>query len=475
MAAPPPVYIDQQDLLQIIGLKKSRGVLEPLKLYPSIIPSIGYTPQNGVVFGITTLAGIYLGDPRTTTISNIALVALYTSKNQVILFSRNTAILPDNAWQLQGDNRFLATNQSTYGLGSSADVQGTGVSVGGLGNWVGVSGEQPMDFDFFRFHQTVLRRVAGSFYAGASYRLDRHYRIVDHNLNLQSSPQVITSHYAYCEQFGFSPAAYGASGVGAEVLYDSRDSTISAYRGWYASGSFRAYPRALGSSQDATFAQAEVRTYLGLSDEVPRNVIAFWLLGSAVTSGRLPYLALPSIGWDFANRTGRGYVQGRFRGDADGVRRAADALESLGPQVPESPWGPQARNDLAWSVRARWAVEEQRWGDAEAALSRIQGASQGTAFALIRGVRIALLERAEDDAEALRWARAVDLPAWAIEQRFLVPMTLARARLEERLGQRTQALDDYAWVAEMWKDCDPELRPRLEEARRGVERRSGKR
>ena len=36
-----------------------------------------------------------------------------------------------------------------------------------------------------------------------------------------------------------------------------------------------------------------------------------------VTSGHLPYLALPAIGWDFAGRTGRGYVQGRFRGTAE--------------------------------------------------------------------------------------------------------------------------------------------------------------
>jgi hypothetical protein len=36
-----------------------------------------------------------------------------------------------------------------------------------------------------------------------------------------------------------------------------------------------------------------------------------------VTSGRLPYLALPAIGWDAANRTGRGYLQGRFRGNAE--------------------------------------------------------------------------------------------------------------------------------------------------------------
>ena len=310
-------YLDGRDLLEMIRLKKSRGVVEPFVLYPSIIPSIGYTPQNGVVVGVTTLAGIYLGDPRTTTISSLGLVALYTSKSQVILMARENALLADNAWQLQGDYRLLLTNQPTYGLGSSSSAEGTETSVGGLGGTTTVSGAQPMDFDLIRLHQTVLRRVAGAFYAGASYRLDRYYGIADGKLDLAASPPAVTSHYAYSAQFGFSPKAYGASGVAAELLYDSRDSTISAYRGWYLSGSFRAFPTWLGSSKDATAVHGEVRTYLGLSEEVPRNVLAFWLMGAAVTSGHLPYLALPSIGWDYGNRSGRGYVQGRFRGHAE--------------------------------------------------------------------------------------------------------------------------------------------------------------
>ena len=310
-------YLDGRDLLEMIRLKKSRGVVEPFKLYPSIIPSIGYTPQNGVVVGVTTLAGIYLGDPRTTTISSLGLVALYTSKHQVILMARENALLSENAWQLQGDYRLLLTNQPTYGLGSSSSPGGTETSVGGLGATTSVPGAQPMDFNLIRLHQTVLRRVAGSFYAGASYRLDRYYGIEDQELDLAASPPAVTSHYAYSTQFGFSPKAYGASGIAAELLYDSRDSTISAYRGWYLSGSFRAFPTWLGSSKDATAVHGEVRTYVGLSDEVPRNVLAFWLMGAAVTSGHLPYLALPSIGWDYGNRSGRGYVQGRFRGDAE--------------------------------------------------------------------------------------------------------------------------------------------------------------
>jgi len=30
--------------------------------------------------------------------------------------------------------------------------------------------------------------------------------------------------------------------------------------------------------------------------------------------GNVPYLALPAIGWDTYNRSGRGFIQGRYRG-----------------------------------------------------------------------------------------------------------------------------------------------------------------
>ena len=108
-------------------------MLEPYKLYPSIIPAFGYTPQNGFVFGITTLAGIFLGDPETTTISSLGLVAFFTTKSQFIAQSRNVAILEGNSWQLHGDYRLLLTNQSTYGLSSGTETEATGFSVGGLG------------------------------------------------------------------------------------------------------------------------------------------------------------------------------------------------------------------------------------------------------------------------------------------------------------------------------------------------------
>ena len=43
-------------------------------------------------------------------------------------------------------------------------------------------------------------------------------------------------------------------------------------------------------------------------------MLAFWSWGSILLDGNIPYLALPSIGWDTYNRSGRGYIQGRYRG-----------------------------------------------------------------------------------------------------------------------------------------------------------------
>src|SRR5262249_51838367 len=115
----------------------------------------------------------------------------------------------------------------------------------------------------------------------------------------------------------FNTTTYTLSGVSFDMLYDSRDSTINPYRGIYASLSFEGNPTWLGSSQASSLLGAQFRAYLGLSDRMPRNVLAFWFYGKGVTGGNIPYLALPSIGWDRQGTTGRGYIQGRFRGTAE--------------------------------------------------------------------------------------------------------------------------------------------------------------
>ncbi len=310
-------YYDVRDLYSVIGLRKSPPAApRPFAPLVAAIPVIGYSPASGLQVGFAGTVGMLLGDAADTTISSATGSLLVTTEQQVMLQVSATAMTSGNAWELLSDWRFLLYNQNTFGLGTGTSPLAYGVSLGGWGELEAVPGAQPMDFDLVRIHQSALRHLAGSVYLGAGLRYDRYYGIVDRRLDLAAPTAVATSHYAYSVLRGFEPGAYTASGVGFEAVSDSRDSTIAPYRGHYAVLRATAFPTWLGSSRSATELAGEARYYLGLSDDDPRNLLALWAIASGVTSGALPYLALPSSGWHARSSMGRGYVQGRFRGTA---------------------------------------------------------------------------------------------------------------------------------------------------------------
>jgi hypothetical protein len=308
-------YVDRRDITDLFRKAPAeRAEPDPFVLYPSIIPAIGYNPALGFLIGVVSKAGMLLGDPGDTTMSSASLLVLLTTKRQLVLQLGSTILTSHNEWLLIGDWRFLLYNQETYGLSTGTPVTATSFSLSGWGSTTPIDGGQPMKFNLLRFHQVALRKVWGDLYLGGGIRIDRYFGIVDESLDLAAPSPVVTSHYAYSTYYGFDPGEYTLSGVTVNAVYDSRDSTINAYRGIYAQLAFGGFPTWLGSSQGSTMIGIDFRAYLGLSDTVPRNVLAFWLLASGVTSGVQPYLTLPSVGWDAAGTTGRGYVQGRFRG-----------------------------------------------------------------------------------------------------------------------------------------------------------------
>jgi Omp85 superfamily domain len=311
-------YRDETDLFIAVGLSEKKQArpkaFEPLL---AVLPAFAYNPTVGFLFGGVGIFGMYFGDPDTTTISNMQAMVLYTTKNQFITQVSSTILTENNTWQFQGDWRFLIFNQATFGLGTGHTPVSQGFTLNGIGTTAAVEGAQPMDMNLLRFRQNGLRKVWGDLYVGPGLSFDRYYGIEDQRLDLSANPPVVTSHYAYSVLEGFGTKAYNTSGLNLNVLYDSRDSTINAYRGVYASLSYQWNPTWFGSSKDSSLLTAEFRSYLGLSSSVPRNVLAFWVVAQGQVSGALPYLALPSIGWDQKNRTGRGWVQGRFRGTAE--------------------------------------------------------------------------------------------------------------------------------------------------------------
>jgi len=97
------------------------------------------------------------------------------------------------------------------------------------------------------------------------------------------------------------------------VLRDTRDNQLRPAAGEsYLFLALRTNLQALGSDANYRFLQFDTRRYLRAG---PRgNVLAFWLYGDFVLGQAAPYLDLPATGWDTYSVTGRGYIQGRFRG-----------------------------------------------------------------------------------------------------------------------------------------------------------------
>ncbi len=160
----------------------------------------------------------------------------------------------------------------------------------------------------------------------------------------------------------------------------------------------------------------------------------------------------------------------------ENAREHASALAAL---LEESP-APSLVRDMSHGVLSEIAL---RSGDSVEALQLIEGATFETAFPLMyespfhsrvheRFLMAELLRATGRGEEAVRWYASIgekylfDLPYVAASQ-------LALAEFYEARGDYDQAAVHYERFVEMWADADPELMPRVEEARRRMMRLRG--
>ncbi|MBK6292036.1 MAG: BamA/TamA family outer membrane protein [Candidatus Kapabacteria bacterium] len=318
-----------EDLMDLVGLRSVEEEIRltrlamdtsagaetpPLSLF--LLPFIAANPNNGLMLGFGAQAGYYLGSAKDTRISSSQGSVSITTKDQTIITTQSTLFSSKDRWQFLIDWRYYDFTQSTYGLGSSSPEGSPvfgGFTINGI-HTVPIPGEQPMAFDYLRLHQMALLQVHDDLYVGVGALFDFHLNIVDEDLDLDSTTPVVTSHYAYSKAFGFDPVKYSTAGLSLEAVYDKRDNSISPFYGPYARLALRQNLDAMGSSQTSTLGWAEFRTYISLDHILPRNVLGIWTYIHGVLAGNVPYLDLPALGYDFNGRSGRGYLQGRFRG-----------------------------------------------------------------------------------------------------------------------------------------------------------------
>lgn len=296
--------------------KKDKPPKPPKDFMALILPNVSSNPSNGLLLGVGGAISWYMGPQKTTRVSTGPFTIAYTSKKQLITFMKPNIYLKDNKYFFQADWRFYIYSQPTYGLGTNAPESG---GLPSEFHWQGEGGSDdsvafPMNFNYVKLHQIANKKIRENFYAGIGYHFDYYYAIEDEDLDLDTTPQLLTPHYAYSTIYEFDTTEYILSGLSANLLYDSRDNMINPYKGIYANLSYRYNLNILGSGQDASNLWLEFRYFKSLSQKKPRNVLAFWLFGDFSISGHMPYLTLPALGEDQRARSGRGYTNGRYRG-----------------------------------------------------------------------------------------------------------------------------------------------------------------
>jgi outer membrane protein assembly factor BamA len=277
------------DLLhQLLHKKSNQTALTPKRFNFSVVPSAGYTASTGFAAGITSNVAFYVEPKQHENLSNLSAVILYNQKSQLTFRLGSNIWSKDNNYTFVGDLRLYKFPESTYGLGSLTSLDNL----------------NPVKYNFFRFYETVLKKLKKNFYGGLGYNLDYHFDITQNGEPKQSETDY--------QLYGQTTKSV-SSGITFNLLFDNRKNAINARNGTYANLIYRQNLKLLGSDVNWQTLIFDFRKYIPLTAG-GKSVLAFWTYENLTLNGHAPYFDLPATGWDIGGNTGRGYVQGRFRG-----------------------------------------------------------------------------------------------------------------------------------------------------------------
>ncbi|OQP56868.1 hypothetical protein A3860_09805 [Niastella vici] len=259
------------------------------KKHFSLVPAVGYTLQTGfagLVSGNMAWYNDIAGDAK---ISSISTNVTYSQYRQIMIPFQINLWTKGNRYNIITDFRFIKYPSVIYGLGGDSDPN-QGYTI---------------DFSGIKVHQTVMRALGGDFYVGLGYYFDKiwHIRATDSLSDDLKEQLKQTLHRKET-----------ASGFALRFLYDSRLNQINPQQGIYFNIVYRNNLKGLGSYSNWQSLLIDSRTYLHFPRQ-SHNVLSFWLMDWLTLDGSPPYLLLPSTGWDDNYNSGRGYIQGRYRGN----------------------------------------------------------------------------------------------------------------------------------------------------------------
>lgn len=257
----------------------------------SLLPSGAAVPGGGAAVVTTLNAAFYLGDRSTTNLSTADFTPVLTTTGKIMLSLKSTLWFRNNFASIITEARYFKYPDYTWGIGGNTPEENRSI----------------MEFEYFRYYQALLKKIAGNTSFGLGYRFDKYYNIAE-ELEDSAKPSNIAEY-----PYGTGNKSQ-SSGLTLQLLYDSRKNSINPPDGQYLSVVYRDNLQELASDHEWQSIYADGRAYVPLNSS-KRKLLAFRSYYWGVLSGKVPYLDLPSNGWDFT-ASSRGIRRGRHRSSA---------------------------------------------------------------------------------------------------------------------------------------------------------------
>ncbi|HEY5826656.1 MAG TPA: BamA/TamA family outer membrane protein [Cyclobacteriaceae bacterium] len=288
--------VPQVDIVELIIKKfninlkgKSR---DNRKVHFSLFPTESAVPGGGRAVVTSFNAAFYLGEKSDTRVSTVYFVPYITLVGKYGFLVRPSIWLSRNSWNLNGDYRILKYPQYTWGVEGVSD------------NTV----KTVVDYSYLRIYQTAIKTITTNWGLGIGYMLDYHDGISE------EIPEGTEGHLA--SYFPGEQSRTTSAGFVFPIAYDSRLNAINPERGSFLLINYRFNTPLIGSDHQWQSLYVDGRKYFPFSKH-KHNLLALRGYYWTVLSGQVPYLDLPSIGWDITlNPSGRGIQQGRYRSNA---------------------------------------------------------------------------------------------------------------------------------------------------------------
>jgi hypothetical protein len=277
-------------IYRVLQINKPRGVDQKLNKYQfTFVPGVEYSLATG--FATSINADIVLPYKNPNDNQSIIFSELkYTQNKQIISQLASNLWLNNNEYNITTNWSYLKYPQIDFGLGPNSTR-----------NLL-----DSIDYSYLKLHQSFLKRIAPNLYFGPGLNIDYHWNITDTTLN--NKPVVGFREYGYTKHSN-------SVGVLLNLLYDTRKSLVNPV----ANSSFlnivyRDNLTFLGTDAPSQTLLLDFRKYLPFP-KGSKNILAFWSYNIFTLAGKQPYLDLPTTASDTYGNFGRGYIQGRFRGD----------------------------------------------------------------------------------------------------------------------------------------------------------------